>query len=194
MTRLVLPSLLCALALTAACSAPQTSAARAARTPAVPPEAAAAGRKLLGPDSEVLAFGDLAHDGHEQALVVNRMARSTNGSAGDILFWRAGVLEQRGARWTEVLHCDEYLKNSQGYLAGTPLLPVTGWRLHWDRAVTGAARDLYFTPLAGRGAVHPRTIQVRWNPRVARYQSLDDMGEHFLAEIGSLEVPRAELR
>ena len=43
------------------------------------------------------------------------------------------MLEQAGAKWAEVLRCDEYLKNPNGYLGGTPLEPVTGWRLELSK-------------------------------------------------------------
>lgn len=194
MKQLVLPSLLIAMALLIACGEPQNPVARAAGAGTVLPEVAAAARKLLGPDSEVLASGDLAHDGHEQALVVNRIGHGPKGSSGDILFWRASVLERHGARWTEVLRCDEYLKNAQGYLAGTPSVPVNGWRLRWKPNAMGKGTELYFTPLTGNGTPSHRTIQVLWNRRVARYQSLDEAGNHFLAEIPSLEIPAAKLR
>jgi hypothetical protein len=194
MTRTALPMLICMLALTAACTAPQKSAVRAPGTPGVPPEAEAAARKLLGADSKVLAFGDLAHDGHKQALVINPLEQSTTRPGQGIQFRRAGVLEQRGARWAEVLRCDEYLKNPHGYLAGTPILPVTGWRLRFEPGGENKKPEFYFTPLGGQENAHPRSIGVRWNARVARYESMDATGKHFLAELPSLEIPASELR
>ncbi len=62
---------------------------------------------------------------------------------------------------------DEYLKNPDGFLRGTPKQAVTGWNLQVGPASGNGARELRFTPLGEGGA----TIHVAWNPRVNRYQS-----------------------
>ena len=148
---------------------------------------------LLGSGAEVAALGDLAHNGQEQALVVNRLAVGLGGGVSGVPFTRAAVLQRDGARWTEVLRCDEYLKNPMGFLDRAAKAPVTGWSvvINADRP---SGPGLYFTPLATPSSPGMRTIAVRWNPRAKRYQAVDGISEHFLDEAASLEPAPAELR
>ncbi len=104
----------------------------------------------LGKQAEILAQGDLALNGRDQMLVVNRFSRSssmlavrTNTSA--IFVTRAAVLEQNGGKWSEVLLCDEHLKNPNGYLGGSPAARVTGWRLEY-RQDPKEGLEMKFTP------------------------------------------------
>jgi len=164
---------------------------------AVPPEIAAVAAATLGRGAEVVAFGDLAHNGRQQVLVANRV-----GAAGpvakeaeqDLRFTRAAVFEEAGEKWSEVLRCDEYLKNPNGYLGGIALVPVSGWRLEFSKQNGKAEGELLFTPLQDSGAASLSTIAVRWNPAVNRYQSIDSKSGRFLAEVRSLETPAAPLR
>jgi hypothetical protein len=175
---------------------------------AIPPEIQTVANKLLGSSAEVLAFGDLAHNGHEQALVINRVIatpRAARESAppetDGVPFTRAAVIERDGARWIQVLRCDEHLTNPKGFLAGAPLFPVTGWRV---RSATqfgtrsdkkdDAPQALYFTPLDVQDAARAPTIAVRWNPKVNRYQVVDRTSQQFLGELESLETPASTLR
>jgi len=180
----------CLLALLAGCgSAPETKPA----APAVSQELQDVAKALLGAESEVIVFGDLARTGQQQALIVNRLAKTPQGAVPGLLITRAVVVEQDGRKWKEALRCDEHLKNPNGYLGATPLMPVTGWRLqHEQTAQNGLA--LYFTPLEMPGASHIPTIGVRWNPKVKRYQSLDRNFEQFLGEVPTLETPSQRLR
>jgi hypothetical protein len=160
---------------------------------AVPPEMQQAAEALLGSEAEVVVFGDLAHNGQQQVLVVNRLKATPTGVAPGILLTRAVIAEKDGATWKEVLGCDEHLKNIRGFLAATPLAPVTSWRLqHEQNADKGLM--LYFTPLAQPAGGYIQTIGVRWNPAVKRYQSLDRTYEHFLGETPSLESPEMRLQ
>ena len=170
--------------------------------PVVPAEIEAVAEKALGSGAEVLAFGDLAHNGRLQALVIARVGG--HGKQGSL--WptdavsvtRAAVLEQVSERWMEVLRCDEYLKNPKGFLEGAPHAPVTGWELRIDRQDKSqgdldAVRDFHFTPIQSGKPANEETVAVRWNSKVGRYQSHDKNGE-FLGEIVSLEIPGSELR
>ena len=171
---------------------------------AIPPELQTVANTLLGSSAEVLAFGDLAHNGHEQALVVNRViatprtARESAAPETDgVPFTRAAVIERDGTRWIEVLRCDEHLTNPKGFLAGTPLSPVTGWRVRPDKRSDkkdNAEQAFYFTPLEAQDAARAPTITVSWNPKVKRYQVLDRSSQQFLGELGSLETPVSKLR
>ncbi len=175
--------------------APKAAAEAEAKpaTPAVPPELADVAQTLLGSETDVLVFGDLAKNGKQQILAVNRVRKTPEGVAPGTLVTRAVVAENENGKWTELLRCDEYLKNPKGYLALTPLDPVTGWRLQYEQ--DGAkGLVLYFTPLQMKGATHIQPIGVRWNPATKRYQSLDRSFENFLLEVPSLENARATLR
>ena len=156
---------------------------------------------LLGSNAEVLAFGNLAGNGHVQALVVNRAVTSQS-SAGEaapagtqvVPFTRAAVIERNGTRWIEVLRCDEHLTNSKGFLAGAPLSPVTGWLVRWSQQEDGVVQAMYFTPGRPQGEVLPEPVAVRWNPKVNRYQSIDRTTNQFLNELALLETPTSTLK
>ncbi|MDE3137038.1 MAG: hypothetical protein KGL59_10725 [Acidobacteriota bacterium] len=169
----------------AACSSAPTSAPNVAKSaPAVPPEYQAAAQSVLGDESEVLLSGDLAHNGHIQLLIVNRLLKMPKNVVPGLFVSRAAIVEKDTGDWHEIFLADEHLKNSDGFLAGTPLTPVTDWRLHYEQQPTGLA--MYFTPLQQPGTERPVTIEVRWNPAAKRYQSLDRDFKHFLHETPSL--------
>ena len=168
--------------------------------PAVPAEVQAVAETALGSGTEVLASGDLAHNGHLQVLAANRpggVQKQSNEEPGSaIMVSRAVVLEQESGRWHEVLRCDEYLKNPKGFLEGAPHTPVTGWQIRVDRQSKQSgdeARDFYFTPLQSGKPATSETVVVRWNPKAGRYQSRDKNGL-FLGENASLEIPGSQLR
>ena len=46
---------------------------------------------------------------------------------------RLAILESDGAKWKEVLLCDEHLKNSNGFLGGTPSGDVSAWRVQFEK-------------------------------------------------------------
>jgi hypothetical protein len=178
--------------------ASQTSSSR---TGPVSTDIQAAASLLLGSNAEVLAFGNLARNGHAQALVVNR-ALTSQSRAGEaapsgtqvVPFTRASVIERDGTRWIEVLRCDEHLTNSKGFLAGAPLSPVTGWFVQWIQQEDGSVQAMYFTPGRALGEVSPAPIAVRWNPKVNRYQSIDRTNNQFLSELALLETPTSILK
>jgi hypothetical protein len=161
--------------------------------PTVPEEIQAAAKTLLGSESQVLVFGDLAKNGKQAFLAADVVPKTpTNNSPGTIVT-RAVVAENTDGKWAEVLRCDEHLKNQRGFLGLTPLSQVTGWRLQFEQSEIKGL-ELYFTPLKGTTDSHVLPIGVRWNPATKRYQSLDRTYEHFLIEATSLEDPRSTLR
>src|ERR1035437_785147 len=160
---------------------------------------------VLGKQAEVVAHGDLARNGLEQLLVVNRFGKAARegvgpGNFSGIFIARMAVLEKNNDKWAEVLRCDEHLKNPSGYLGGSPAAPVTGWLLEL-KPDPQQGLELRFTP-AEAGPKRPsypgesgnETIAVRWNTRVKRYQSLDRSHERYLGEAPTLETPRSILR
>jgi len=187
--------LACTLALAAGCGdAPKPKpAAEEPAKPAVPQEFQDAAVAVLGSEAEVLTFGDLAGTGREQALVINRLPTTPKGVVPGNLLTRAVVVEKDGAKWKEVFRCDEYLKNPNGFMGGTPLLPITGWRLQFERSAEKGL-VMYFTPLQMPGGGHTPTIGVRWNAKAKRYQSLDRNFENFLGEVPTLEKIPTRLR
>jgi len=166
-----------------------------AAEPAVPEDMQAAARNLLGKETQVLVFGDLAKTGKQQFLAGNVVPKNPKNPIPGTIVTRAVRAEKTGDQWSELLRCDEYLKNSKGYLAMTPLESVAGWRVQYDQdPVKGI--QLYFTPIKGAGASDPHLlpIGIAWNPATKRYQSLDRTYEHFLMETPSLSTARSKLR
>jgi hypothetical protein len=171
-------------------------------------EARGVAEATFGKQAEILAQGNLALNGREQLLVVNRFATGTAAGAGSanpspILVTRAAILEKNGGKWSEVLLCDEHLKNPDGYLGGSPAGRVTGWRLAYNQD-TKEGLEMKFTPAerldntnvnsdqSSRQA-YP-TFDVRWNGSVKRYQSYDQSHERYLSEVPSLETPQSTLK
>lgn len=161
--------------------------------PAIPDDIQQAANAFLGTETEVLAYGDLAKNGKEEILAVNRPPKPPKGAPPGNLVTRAVIAENVDGKWSEVFHCDEHLKNPKGYLGLTPLEPITGWRLQYEQDPQKGL-NLYFTPLQIAGSTHVPTIGVRWNPATKRYQSLDRNYEHFLFEVPALDTPRSTLR
>jgi hypothetical protein len=160
----------------------------------------------LGKQAEVLAQGDLARNGLEQLLVVNRFAGASRSGAGfeippAIFITRAAILEKSNGQWTEVLRCDEHLKNPNGYLGGSSAARVNGWRLEFEPDTTQGL-EMKFTPAnieageqaSGAGEPAGQTVIVRWNTKAKRYQSLDASHERYLSEAPTLETPHSILR
>lgn len=168
------------------------TAASSPSVPAVPSDIQTAADATLGSDTDVLAFGDLAKNGHQQVLAVNRVKGNQQTAAAGTLVSRVAVVENDGGAWKELFRCDEHLKNTEGFLGGIPLAPVNGWRLQYEQD-DHKGLQMYFTPIAKPAGGYIQTIGVRWNPKVKRYQSLDRTYEQFLGEVPSLEIPQSEL-
>lgn len=161
--------------------------------PVIPEEMQSAARSLLGSETQVLLFGDLAKNGKQQFLAANVVPKTPTNNLPGTIVTRAVVVENSDGKWAEVLRCDEHLKNQKGYLGLTPLTPITGWRLQYEQS-EDKGLQLYFTPLKGITDSHVLPIGVRWNPETKRYQSLDRTYEHFLLESSSIEAARSKLR
>jgi hypothetical protein len=163
--------------------------------PAVPDDIQAAAQSLLGTETQVLLFGDLAKTGQQQFLAANVVPKTPKNNLPGTIVTRAVIAENQGGQWSELLRCDEHLKNAKGYLGLTPLASVTGWRIQYEQdPVKGL--QLYFTPLKGTDDdAHVLPIGVRWNPKTKRYQSLDRSYENFLLESPTMSgTPRSTLR
>jgi hypothetical protein len=196
MRKLLVLALACALLGVSGCSTePSQPAANAQKPaePAIPADVQAAARAVLGAEAEVLLFGDLAKTGNTHVLAINRIARRPDNAVPGILLTRGAVVSKEGDRWKELFRVDEHLKNPSGFLAATPVSPVTGWRLQYEQDEQKGLQ-LYFTPLEKPRGGYLMTIGVRWNPKVKRYQSLDRSYETFLGEAPSLEIPKAYLK
>jgi hypothetical protein len=161
--------------------------------PAVPEEIQSASQSLLGSETQVLLFGDLAKNGKQQFLAANVVPKTPTNNLPGTIITRAVIAESTDGKWAEVLRCDEHLKNQKGFLGLTPLTAVTGWRLQYEQSADKGL-ELYFTPLKGTSDSHVLPIGVRWNPATKRYQSLDRNYEHFLLEAASLEAARTTIR
>jgi hypothetical protein len=190
-----------ALGILAACflagcgdATPEKPAAEAKpAAPSVPEDIQSPADSLLGKETTVLLFGELAKNGKQEFLAANIVPKSPKNSLPGTIVTRAVLAENDNGQWMEILRCDEHLKNGKGYLPGTPIGGVTGWRLAYEQdPEKGLA--LYFTPLKGAVDTHTLPIGIRWNPATKRYQSLDRPYEHFLNEAPSLSTARSNLR
>lgn len=151
--------------------------------PAIPDDVQAGAQALLGTETTVLLFGDLAKNGKQQFLAANVVPKtSKNNNIAGTIITRAVIAQNDDGQWKEIFRCDEHLKNAKGFLGLTPLSDVSGWRIAYEQdPAKGLA--LYLTPLRGNDdAAHSLPIGVRWNPQTKRYQSLDRTYEHFLLE------------
>jgi hypothetical protein len=161
--------------------------------PAVPEDIQLAAKALLGSESQVLVFGDLAKNGKQEFLAADVVPKTPTNNLPGTIVTRVVVAENTDGKWAEVLRCDEHLKNQKGFMGLTPLVPVTGWRLQYEQN-DEKGLQLYFTPLKGAIDTHVLPIGVRWNPATKRYQSLDRTYEHFLLESPSMQDARSTLR
>jgi hypothetical protein len=173
----------------------EASAPAPPAAPAIPADVQKTAELSLGSETEVLVFGDLSKSGPQQIFAINRLKAAPPGiSAEGTLITRAVILENEGSSWKQIFLCDEHLKNTKGFLGGTPLAPVNGWRLQFEQHEKGL--EMYFTPIQspkGEGG-HVLPVGIRWNPKVKRYQSLDRTFENFLGELPSLETPESQIR
>ena len=161
--------------------------------PAVPEDIQSAAQAVLGSESQVLAFGDLAKNGKQEFLAANVIPKTPTNNIPGTIVTRVVIAENNDGKWSEILRCDEHLKNQKGFLGLTPLAPITGWRLQFEQS-EDKGLELYFTPLKGASDVHVLPIGVRWNKEAKRYQSLDRTYEHFLLENPSMQDARSTLR
>jgi hypothetical protein len=161
--------------------------------PTIPEDVQSAASALLGAEATVLAFGDLAKNGKQQALVANVVPKSPKNSIPGTIITRAVIAQNEEGRWAEVFRCDEHLKNSKGYLGMTPIEPVSGWRLQFEQD-PDKGLTLYLTPVKGMDDKHVLPIGIRWNAKTKRYQSLDRTYEQFLTESPRLSTSRSQLK
>jgi len=185
-----LPSLLCTGCENKPAAKPNERAA--AGEPAVPPEIQSAAEGSLGSETTVLAYGDLAKTGAQQILIANVLPKTPKDNITGIIVSRAAIVENQKDRWMQIFLCDEYLKNSKGYLGMTPIEPVSAWRIqHEQDPVKGLT--VYLTPVKGISDSHVLPIAVQWNPKTKRYQSLDRSYQQFLLESPALSHVRTRL-
>jgi hypothetical protein len=162
--------------------------------PVIPDEIQKAAEKLLGSETQVLLFGDLANTGKQQFLAANVLPKTPTNTIPGTVVSRATIAEkEEDGQWLEIFHGDEHLKNTKGYLALTPLESVSSWRLQFEQD-PDKGLFLYLTPVKMGSAQHVLPIGIRWNVATRRYQSLDQSYQHFLNEAPSLEDPRSVLR
>lgn len=174
---------------------PSEEAADKPAEPPVPEDIQGAATSLLGKETKVLIFGDLALTGKQQFLAANVVPKTPkNENLSGTIITRAVLAENDDGQWNEIFRCDEHLKNAKGFLALTPLTSVAGWRIQYEQdPVKGL--QLYLTPIQGAAIdPHLKPIGVAWNPAVKRYQTLDMTYEHFLGEASSLETARSRLK
>jgi hypothetical protein len=160
-------------------------------SPAIPPEIASAAQGALGGDAEAIAWGDLALTGHQQVLAINRVYAQGAAAVPGLVVTRLSVVEGDGAKWKEVLRCDDHMKNPNGYLGGTPAADVSAWRVQYQKDPK-LGLLLFFTPYK-QASVPNQTVEVRWNPEAHRYQAMDQNYESFIGESPAIEPVHRDL-
>jgi hypothetical protein len=189
-------AILAAGLLVAGCGSEPRPAAEAEKKPAepaIPQDIQDAATALLGSETQVLLYGDLAKTGQKQFLAANVVPNTPKSTVAGTVVTRAVIAETVDGKWSELFRADEYLKNPKGYLALTPLQAVTGWKLQYENS-DDKGMALYFTPVKQGSSEKTLPIAVRWNPAVKRYQSMDLSYQHFLNEAPSMGSPRSALR
>ena len=159
----------------------------------IPEEFQAAASAVLGTDAQVLLYGDLAKNGKQQVLAANVVSNTPKSVVAGTVVTRAVIAENDDGKWVELMRADEHLKNQKGFLALTPLMPVSGWKLQYENN-PDQGMSLYFTPLKTGSSERTLPIAVRWNPANKRYQSMDPSYQHFLNEAPALQNPRSMLK
>jgi hypothetical protein len=160
---------------------------------AVPEEVQDAAKALLGSETQVLLYGDLANNGKQQILAANVVPNTPKSTVAGTVVRRAVIAEKQDSKWVELMRADEHLKNEKGYLGLTPLQPVSGWKLQYENTAD-KGMSLYFTAIKSGTNEKTLPIAVRWNPATKRYQSMDLNYEKFLNEAPMLQNPRMTLR
>ena len=157
----------------------------------MPADVQTAAESALGAEVTVLAHGDLSLSGQPQILAANLLKTTPRGVVPGTLFSRLVVLGKESAgkdkeHWKELLLVSTHLRNQNGYLGGTPLAPINGWRLQKEMD-TKKGLVMYFTPIHQPPSGNVRPIAVLWNAKVKRYQSQDINYDNFLGEVKSLQ-------
>jgi hypothetical protein len=160
--------------------------------PAIPPDVESVAETALGGDAVPVAWGDLALTGHQQVMAINRVYAQGAVAVPGLVFTRLAILENDGARWKEVLRCDEHMKNPNGYLGGTPLADISAWRVQYEKDPK-LGLLMFFTPYKQGPSVLAQTIEVRWNPEAHRYQAMDAGHENFIGESPAIEPVHRDL-
>lgn len=196
MRRLAHIGLSCMFALLAGCGGQHSneSAATKPSQPAIPQDIQDAANSVLGSTAEVLAYGDLAKNGKQEVLVINRLHKAGLQPVNGALLTRLAIIEKDDDKWKEVLLCDEHLKNPKGFLGGTPVTSVPVWRLQFDQSADQGLL-LFLVPYDEHDtASHPVPVEVRFNSKVALYEALDRSYKFFQGENPMLEQPQRDLR
>jgi hypothetical protein len=187
-------------ALLSGCGSSQPSAPAvdsvAATTASEADEAQRIADTALGKQAEILDRGDLARNGREQLLVINRYGAGPK-SESTARITRAVVLEKSEGQWREIFRCDERLKNPYGYLAAAATT-ATGWDLVVG-GNSGGVFEMAFTSAVDvhtgeRKEVKHPTFVVRWNTKENRYQAYDRSQKRYLRETTALEMPESSLK
>lgn len=197
----------------AACNSAQPAAPadpmpRAAETDPRADQAREVAEASLGKEAEVLGYGNLAQDGQEQVLAAvrylkNRPDEAVDPGSGLIYASRVAVLAEASGKWSQVLLCDEHLKNPKGYLGRTGSMLGGGWRLEYRRDPqaglimkfsSASLADVASAPTGQHSGQTSPTFEVRWNKSAKRYQLFEQSHERYLSEIPSLETPESILK
>jgi hypothetical protein len=150
--------------------------------------ALATAKRVLGNYAEIVKYGELNRPGITEAVAV--IKRGPESEREGLLVSDLAILQFRGAAWKVALSTDRYgAKNSTGYV-GVDFLSDSMARRSFhlkflDRALgrTRFTLMLSFEGKSGRAPSLP--VVISWNPKVARYEALDERGSKFLPEVAN---------
>ncbi len=191
---LAIAGMVCALGCAAGCGESgknATAGSAAPAKPAIPADIQGAAQGVLGSEAKVLVYGDLAHNGKQQVLVVNELHKAGLGPVSGTLVTRTTILENDNGQWKQILLCDEHLKNPNGFLGGAPIAAVPAWKLQYDQDAQYGLL-LFFMPYDPSPTAHPMTVQVRWNEKAKRYQTFTN--GNFIGETPNIEEIHRQLQ
>src|SRR5207248_2372794 len=76
--------------------------------PAVPDDTQSAAESLLGRETQVLLFGDLAKNGRQEFLAANVVPKTPTNNLPGTIVTRAVVVEKDEGKWSELLRTYEH--------------------------------------------------------------------------------------
>jgi hypothetical protein len=139
-----------------------------------PSDCTEAARQVLGPQSEILKYGDLNSPGVPEAIAVVKLGRSASAVAGTAVS-QAVILRWEASTWKPVLKVGRQVTNDAGYI-GIDYIDDSydfhGYRLIVENrrpdGKPGVAIELSY--LNGSGETEGIPMAVSWNEKTGRYQ------------------------
>jgi hypothetical protein len=152
---------------------PENSAGK--EDPADPPrDCVEVVRQILGPQAEIVKYGNLDNPSVPEAVAVIRLRRTLDGAA-ETPISQAVILRRSTAAWKPALRIGKQITNEAGYI-GIDYVDDSydfhGYRfvLHDRRPDGGRGLTVELSYLNSGGEIDGIPIVISWNEKVGRYQ------------------------